>query len=276
MHSSVNPRTNLPEVCLYVLYRRTAESAMGGGILHSCWEPQPHWHLGFPGSTAHLLPWHHNPHSPPRWRGIWNSCTDFPDTSGFVTYSKPHLGKLLEIWLPTHLSLIFRMFGLREWGAHSRWRQTGRKGRNLWESIKKWLDFYTLLHCTHICHSCSSTLDEPDGISLCLACLPDLYFLLPSGLVQYGRAMSGSSTPRANPGIPLQDICCWPPFSPGRSFWQMQWEVSFRLCMEGHLQTEAGWRPPLLYVWLFNPSSQVLYFFYSSECIRVSLYVCRI
>lgn len=60
-------------------------------------EPRPQWHLGFCGSIAHLLPWHHNPHPPPRWRGIWNSSTDFPNTSGCITYSKPDLGHLLEI-----------------------------------------------------------------------------------------------------------------------------------------------------------------------------------
>lgn len=83
---------------------------------------------------------------------------------------------------------------------------------NLWESVKKWLHFYTLLCCTYTCHSCSSFLDEPDRFFFCLTHFPVLSFHLSPALVPFYRAASGTFTPGTNPGIPTQVICCRTPF----------------------------------------------------------------
>lgn len=138
--------------------------------------------------------------------------------------------------------------------------------------MKKWLNFCTLLCCTHTWHSCASFLDERDRVSFCLTHLPGLYFHLPPALVPFCRAVSGTSILRQTQECPLK----W--FTAGLHLFrsclgQMQ---CFGLFMEGFLQTSVERWSPLLYLWLFNPSSRFLYFFYSSDNIRASLSVCRI
>lgn len=236
------------------------------------WGPQSQWRRGLCGSAAHLLPWRHDPTHPQKEK----ECEIFPQI--FLTH-QVGLQMANQIWVTCwELDFLYIfLWYLGKFGLRAGWKQQGEtrlaeRWGNLWKSVKKWLHFYTLLCCTRTWHSRSSFLDERDRVSFCLTHLPGRYFHLPPPLVPFCRAVSGTSILRQTQESPLK----W--FTAGLHLFrsclgQMQ---RFRLCMEGFLQTLVEWWSPLLYLWLFNPSSRFLYFFYSSGNIRVSLYVCRI
>lgn len=137
--------------------------------------------------------------------------TDFPNLSGWTSFSKPNLSKLPGDF--TSYKCFFDIQGVCSKTAGRKQQMETQAGRTVRksheQSVKKRPQFYILLCCTHFCCSCSPSrwmLQVFDGLGF----LPEFYFSFSPGLVLVCRAMSGTSTPRTTPGIPTREMSSCP------------------------------------------------------------------